>query len=76
MKRTWGIDVLCCPGCGGRMEIVAVIDDPAVAVRILAHRGLPTRPPPRGPPWRRQAQLPLAELADAFEPTDPPAYVE
>jgi hypothetical protein len=70
MKRTWGVDVLRCPNCDGRMQLVAVIDDPAAAVRILAHLGLPTRPPPRAPPWPRQAQLAFAET---HEGVDPPA---
>ena len=34
-------DVLACPQCGGRMVILATIDDPAVIQRILRHLGLP-----------------------------------
>ena len=52
------------------MELVAVIDDPAAAVRILAHLGLPTRPPPRAPPWRLQTQL---AFVDSDPGIDPPA---
>ena len=28
LKRTFGLDVMCCPKCGGRMKIVAVVQDP------------------------------------------------
>ena len=42
------------------MELIAVIDDSAVAARILTHLGLPARPPPRGRPWRQPKQHQLA----------------
>jgi hypothetical protein len=35
------LDVLRCPRCAGRMQLIATIDDPAVIQRILAHLGLP-----------------------------------
>ena len=41
-------DVLVCSKCGGAMRLVAVIQDPAVAERILRHVGLWQRGPPRG----------------------------
>jgi hypothetical protein len=48
MQRTFGFDVLQCPRCGGRLRLLAVIDEGAVARRILQHLGLPTDvPPPR-----------------------------
>ncbi len=40
MRRTFETDVLCCPRCGGRMTVLATIDDPAVIRRILMHLGL------------------------------------
>jgi hypothetical protein len=46
MRRTFDLDVLACPRCSGRMRIVADIEDPAVAAKILAHLGKPTRAPP------------------------------
>ena len=51
MRHTFGVDVLACPRCGGRMRVVATIEDPVVIRRILTHLGLPTeasapRPPP------------------------------
>jgi hypothetical protein len=41
MRRAFGLDVLRCPRCGGRMTLIATIDDPAIIHRILAHLGLP-----------------------------------
>ena len=54
MARSFGFDVLHCPGCGGRFRLIALIDDPRVIRRILCHLGLPTdvpaARPPRAPP--------------------------
>jgi len=35
--------------CGGRLAIIAAIEEPVVSVRILTHLGLPARAPPRAP---------------------------
>jgi len=63
MQRSFGFDVLACPRCGDRLELIALIQDPTVIRRILSHLGLPTdvpaarpaRPPPlpigRSDPW-------------------------
>jgi hypothetical protein len=44
--------------CGGRMVVLATIDDPAVIRRILTHLGLPMEPgkaaPGRTPPERAE----------------------
>ena len=54
MRRAFETDVLACPRCGGRMVVLATIDDPAVIHRILTHLGLSTEPgepaPGRAPP--------------------------
>src|SRR5215813_13264536 len=42
MRRAFDLDVLRCPRCGGRMELIATVDDPAVIHRILAHLALPS----------------------------------
>jgi hypothetical protein len=42
MRRAFAADVLSCPRCGGRMTVLATIDDPAVIHRILTHLGLST----------------------------------
>jgi hypothetical protein len=76
MKRSYAVDVLCCPRCQGPMRLIAVIDDERVARRILAHLGLPARAPPSGR-RSRSGQEPLPRLdaepepADAFDGIDP-----
>jgi hypothetical protein len=53
MQRTFGLDVLACPSCSGRLRLVALIEQRAVVTRILAHLGLPTElpvPRPARPP--------------------------
>jgi hypothetical protein len=45
MRRTFGIDVLACPRCGGRLRLIALVEDAAVIDRILRHLGLPTAVP-------------------------------
>jgi hypothetical protein len=37
MRRAFGLDVLACPRCGGRLQLIATISDPRVIERILAH---------------------------------------
>jgi hypothetical protein len=38
MRRAFDVDVLACPRCGGRMRLIATIDDPQVT---SAPSGLP-----------------------------------
>jgi hypothetical protein len=50
MRRAFNLDVLRCPRCTGRMQLIATIEDPAVIQRILVHFGLPgTREGPSPP---------------------------
>jgi hypothetical protein len=50
MRRTFGIDVLECARCGGRLRLLALIEHAQVVERILRQLGLPTdRPEPRPP---------------------------
>jgi hypothetical protein len=44
MRRAFEADVLVCPRCGGRMTVLATIEDPAVIERILTHLGLSMEP--------------------------------
>jgi hypothetical protein len=45
MRRTFGIDTLACPRCGGRLRWIALIDEASVIERILRHLRLPTEVP-------------------------------
>jgi hypothetical protein len=48
MARTFGFDVLACPLCGGRLRLIALIEEAAVIGRILRHLDVPTEiPAPR-----------------------------
>ena len=51
LKRVFDIDVERCM-CGGKMKIIAAIEEPAVIERILTHLGLSAQPPPRAPARR------------------------
>jgi hypothetical protein len=48
------IDWTLCPECGGKVKIIAAIEDSGLINKILTHLGLPTRAPQpwtaRGPP--------------------------
>ena len=37
MLRVFAIDVLQCPRCAGRMQVIALITEPTVVRRILDH---------------------------------------
>ena len=54
LARVFNIDVETCSKCGGKIKIIAAIEDPKVIRKILEHMGLATKPPPlypaRGPP--------------------------
>jgi hypothetical protein len=52
LKRVFEIDALLCPGCGSTLRLIAAIEDPAVARRILECLELPTRAPPLEPASR------------------------
>lgn len=49
LKRVFDIDIEHCPHCGGRLKIIAAIEDPPVIAKILTHLNLPARAPPRSP---------------------------
>ena len=76
LKRTFGIDVLRCPNCSSRMELIATIEDQAIAKKILEHLGLPTRGPPRPSAWTRQPSLARMQSGDPYEGIDPPSLFE
>ena len=49
LKRIFKFDVLACGRCGGRMKVLAVIEEPPVIERLLRHLGLPHVPLPTSP---------------------------
>jgi hypothetical protein len=65
MRRSFGFDVLSCPRCGDRLELIALIEDPRVIRRILTHLGLPSEVPT--PRLARSPPLPLASSERPFE---------
>ena len=73
MRRTFGFDVLTCPRCGGRLRLIALIEQASVIQRIVRHLGVPAETPEPGP--ARAPPLPLnarrghvVEDATAFDP--------
>jgi hypothetical protein len=72
MQRTFGFDVLACPRCGGRLRLIALIEEAAVIGRILRHLGVPTEiPAPR--PARAPPILAGARDLDAWD-DDPSVF--
>ena len=59
LQRTFAVDVLRCPTCGGRRHRVATLTDPLIARRILKHLRLRAEPPPLAPA-RPEPQLRFA----------------
>ncbi len=55
LRRTFPIDVLACPPCGGRPRLIASLAAPALIATILSHLGRPVVPPEpepaRRPDW-------------------------
>jgi Putative transposase len=49
MRRVFDLDVLACPRCGGRLRVIATVQDPAVVRAILAPLGLAPGPDSPGP---------------------------
>ena len=57
MARSFELDVTVCPSCGGRLKLVALVQQPYSVARPLRSLGEPTdapaRAPPRPPPYYR-----------------------
>jgi hypothetical protein len=54
-------DVLACPRCGGRLRLVALIEQASVVQRILRHVGLPTEVPEPRPARAQPRRLETLE---------------
>ena len=68
MRRTFGFDVLACPRCGGRLRLIALIEQAAVIRRILGHLGLPTEVPvPHPVCGRRRSRFPAPDSTPACD---------
>jgi hypothetical protein len=66
LKRVFEIDALRCPRCGSTLRLIAAIEDPAVARRILECLKLPARSPPVEPAsWAAIPPKPVAPARDA-----------
>jgi uncharacterized protein YbaR (Trm112 family) len=54
MRRAFDIDVLACPRCGGRLRLMATVEDPdairAILAAVAVSRELTDRAPPFGAP--------------------------
>ena len=50
-SRLFGIDIEACARCGGKLKVIASIEEPQVIAKILAHLG-------RMAPEPHQAELP------------------
>ena len=54
MRRAFDSDVLACPRCGGRLRLIATVEDPdairAIMAAIAVSRELAARAPPFGTP--------------------------
>ena len=46
ISRVFGVDVLKCSRCQGQMQLIACIEEPDVAKKILEHLGLRAEPLP------------------------------
>ena len=68
MQRSFGFDVLACPRCGDRLELIALIEDPKVIRRVLSHLGLPIEVPTARP--ARPPRLPLGRSEPWYDADD------
>ena len=51
LKRVFAIDIQTCRQCGGRLRVIASIEEPAVIERILKHLGREAVPVDRAQRW-------------------------
>jgi len=67
LQRVFEVDALRCPRCGSTMRLIAAIEDPAVARRILLCLNLPPRAPPLCPALAEAVSLDPTEDAWFFD---------
>ena len=56
LKRVFGIEIETCAQCGGKVRVIASIEDPGVIGRILGHLALRAWPAGAGPSARGPPQ--------------------
>lgn len=56
LKRVFGVEIEACARCGGKLKVIASIEEPAVIAKILAHLERTT-------PDSHQPELPLGARA-------------
>jgi hypothetical protein len=54
MRRAFDIDVLACPRCGGRLRLMATVEDPDAIRAILAAVAVSRELTDRAPPFARR----------------------
>jgi hypothetical protein len=70
-KRVFAIDIETCPDCGGRLRVIACIENPPLIRKILDHvqrREALTANAARGPPADPQQVLNLSYTRRATRP--------
>ena len=69
LRKVFSLDVLSCPQCGGRMQLIAFIAEAGVARRILDHLGLPSTGPPVARPRAPEEVFDSPPEYDGADPT-------
>ena len=64
--KAGGFDVLARPRCGGRLRLIALIEQGSVIARVLGHLGLPTEIPPPSPA-RAPPAIGRVDAADGWD---------
>jgi hypothetical protein len=71
LQRVFAVDVLECPRCAGRLELIAFIAAPDVARRILDHLGLAAQAPPLAPARPPEPDEPTRDPGPDYHAADP-----
>ena len=71
LQKVFAVDVLACPRCAGRLEVIAYIAEPGVAKQILDHLGLEAQAPPLAKAAADAAADPNAGPGPAYDLVDP-----
>jgi hypothetical protein len=74
LQRVFSIDALRCPRCGSTLRLIAAIEDPDVARKILDCLDLPARAPPLAPAAPEAADMGRADEDWLFDQS--PAHEE